>query len=134
MPGTSSHSDSVGKMTLERRLSPEEEELQAKQAELDALLNQLAQKELDLETLHAEINTFFLAYNAAVLPKAAEAKELRARIAQAMYILDPREDTQNESKEARESAEQSERDRQEQFGASEPPFVREGDLVWSYVR
>ena len=29
------------------------------QAELDALLNQLAQKELDLETLHAEINTFF---------------------------------------------------------------------------
>ena len=121
-------------MTLERRLSPEEEELQVKQAELDALLNQLAQKELDLETLHAEIDTFFLAYNAAVLPKAAEAKELRARIAQAMYILDPREDTQNESKEARESAEQSERDRQEQFGASEPPFVREGDLVWSYVR
>ena len=54
-------------MTLERRLSPEEEELQAKQAELDALLNQLAQKELDLETLHAEINTFFLAYNAALL-------------------------------------------------------------------
>ena len=107
-------------MTLERRLSPEEEELQAKQAELDALLNQLAQKELDLETLHAEINTFFLAYNAAVLPKVAEAKELRPRIAQAMYILDPREDTQNESQEARESAEQSERDRQEQFGASEP--------------
>ena len=107
-------------MTLERRLSPEEEELQAKQAELDALLNRLAQKELDLETLHAEINTFFLAYNAAVLPKVSEAKELRARIAQAMYILDPREGTQNESREARESAEQSERDRQEQFGASEP--------------
>ena len=107
-------------MTLERRISPEEEELQAKQAELDALLNQLGQKELDLETLHAEINIFFLAYNAAVLPKVAEARELRARIAQAMYILDPREDTQNESKEARESAEQSERDRQEQFGASEP--------------
>ena len=38
-------------MTLERRISPEEEELQTKKAELDALLNQLAQKELDLETL-----------------------------------------------------------------------------------
>ena len=97
-------------MTLERRLSPEEEELLAKQGELDALLDQLAQKELDLETLHAEINIFFLAYNAAVLPKVAEARELRARIAQAMYILDPREDTQNESREARESAEHGQRD------------------------
>ena len=110
MPGTSSHSDSVGKMTLERRLSPEEEELQAKQAELDALLNQLGQKELDLETLHAEINTFFLAYNAALLPKVTEAKELMSLIAQAKYILDPRENTQDESQEARESANQSEMD------------------------
>ena len=39
------------------------------------MLNQLGLKELDLETLHAEINTFFLAYNAALLPKVAEAKE-----------------------------------------------------------
>ena len=83
-------------MTLERRLSPEEE-LQAKQAELDALLNRLGLKELDLETLHAEINTFFLAYNAALLPKVAEAKELRARIAQAKYILDPRDETHDDS-------------------------------------
>jgi len=105
-------------MTLERRLSPEEEELQAKHAELDALLNQLAQKELDLETLHAEINTFFLAYNAAVLPKVAESRDLRARIAYAVYILDPRDATQNESQEAREAADQSERDRQEHLGAS----------------
>ena len=78
-------------MTLDRRLSPEEEELQAKQAELDTLLNQLAQKELDLEILHTEINTFLLAYNSALLPKVSEAKELRARIAHAMYFLDPRE-------------------------------------------
>ena len=89
---------------ITRRKSPEETELEAKQAELDALLNQLAQKELDLETLHAEINTFFLAYNAALLPKISEAQELRARIAHAMYILDPREDTKNKSQEARESA------------------------------
>ena len=107
-------------MTLERTLSPEEEEIQAKQAELDALLNQLAQQELNLETLHAEINRFFLAYNAAVLPKVSEAKELRARIAQAIYILVPRQDTQDESREARDSADQSETDYQEQFGTSEP--------------
>ena len=106
-------------MTLERRLSPEEEELQAKQAELDALLNQLGLKELDLETLHAEINTFFLAYNAAVCPKVAEARELRARIAQAIYILFPGEDTQNVARTSREAANQSERDRQEQFGTTE---------------
>lgn len=98
-------------MALERRLSPEEEELQVKQAELDALLDQLAQKELDPETLHAEINTFFLAYNAAVLPKVAEARKLRARIAYAIYILDPGEDTQNESQEARESAKPSHKKR-----------------------
>ena len=52
-------------MTIERRPSPEEEELGVKQAELDGLLDQLAQNELDLETLHAEINTFFSTYNAA---------------------------------------------------------------------
>jgi len=107
-------------MTLERRLSPEEEELQAKQAALDALLNRLAKKELDLETLHAEINTFFLAYNAGVLPKVAEARELRARIAHAIYILDPRDDTQTESQEARDAAKQSERDHREHSGTSEP--------------
>jgi predicted nucleic acid-binding Zn-ribbon protein len=107
-------------MTIERRPSPEEEELQAKQAELDALLNRLAEKELDLETLHAEINTFFLAYNAAVLPKVAEARELRARIAQAIYVLDPGAATQNESRGARDAADQSERDRQEQFETSDP--------------
>ena len=77
-------------MTIERRLSPEEEELRTKQAELDGLLDQLAQNELDLETLHAEINSFFSAYSAAaVLAKVAEAKGLRARIAQAIYVLDP---------------------------------------------
>ena len=80
-------------MTIERRLSPEEEELRTKQAELDSFLDRLAQNELDLETLHAEINSFFSAYNAAVLPKVAEAKGLRARIAQAIYVLDPTEKT-----------------------------------------
>ena len=65
-------------MTIEKRLSPEEE-LRTKQAELDGLLGWLAQNELDLETLHAEINSFFSTYNAAVLPKVAEAQGLRAR-------------------------------------------------------
>ena len=68
-------------MTIERRLSPEEE-LRTKQAELDGLLGRLTQTGLELERLQAEINSFFSRYNAAVLPKVAEAKGLRARIAQ----------------------------------------------------
>ena len=105
-------------MTIERRLSPEEEELRVKQAELDGLLDQLSEKELDLETLHAEINTFFRTYNAAILPKVAEAKDLRARLAQATYVLDPTDTARSESQEARSSADEAERDRQ---GQPQPP-------------
>ena len=104
-------------MTIERRLSPEEEELRTKQADLDSLLDRLAQNELDLETLHAEINSFFSAYNAAVLPKVAEAKGLRARIAQAIYVLDPTDTARSESQEARSSADEAARDRQGQAEA-----------------
>ena len=94
-------------MTIERRLSPEKE-LRTKQAELDGLLDRLAQNELDLERLHAEINSFFSTYNAAVLPKVAEAKGLLARVAQAIYVLDPTDTARSESQEARSSADEAE--------------------------
>jgi enamine deaminase RidA (YjgF/YER057c/UK114 family) len=95
-------------MTTERRLSPEEEELRTKQTELDGLLDRLAQNELEPETLHADINSFFTTDNAAVLPKVAEAKGLRARIAQAIYVLDPTDTARSESQEARSSADEAE--------------------------
>ena len=95
-------------MTIERRLSPEEEELRTKQAELDGLSDRLAQNELELETLHAEINSFFSTYNAAVLPKVAEAKGLRARIAQATYVLDPTDTARSEYQEAQSSSDEAE--------------------------
>ena len=94
-------------MTIEKRLSPEEE-LRTKQAELGGLLDRLAQNELDRERLHAEINSFFSTYNAAVLPKVAEAKGLLARIAQAIYVLDPTDTARSESQEARSSADEAE--------------------------
>ena len=75
-------------MSIERRLSPEEE-LRTKQAELYGLLDRLTQNELELERLHVEINSFFSTYNAAVLPKVVEVEGLQARIAQAIYVLDP---------------------------------------------
>ena len=95
-------------MTIERRLSPEEEELRTKQADLDAILDRLPQNELELEALHAEMISLFSTYNAGVLPKAAEAKGLRARIAQAIYVLDPAGTARSESQEARSSADEAE--------------------------
>ena len=94
-------------MTIERRLCPEEE-LRTKQAELDALLDRLTQNELELERLQAEINSFFSTYNAAVLPNVAEAKGLRARIAQAIYVLDPTDTVRLESQETRSSVDEAE--------------------------
>ena len=95
-------------MTIERRLSPEEDELRTKRAELDDIFDGLAQNELELETMNAEINSLFSTYNAAVLPKVAEAKGLRARIAQAIYVLDPTDTARSESQEARSSADEAE--------------------------
>ena len=94
-------------MTIERRLSPEEE-LSTKQAELDGPLDRLTQNELELERLHAEINSFFSTYNAAVFPKVAATKGLLARIAQAIYVLDPTDTARSESQEARSSADEAE--------------------------
>ena len=95
-------------MTIEKRLSPEEE-LRTKQAELDGLLDRLAQNELDLKRLHAEINSFFSTYNAAVLPKVVEVKGLQSYIAQAIYVLDPTDTARLESQETRLSVDESER-------------------------
>ena len=64
------------KLTVGRRLNPEEEEEpRTKQAKLDGFLDRLAQNELEPETLHAKINSFFSTYNAAVLPKVAEPED-----------------------------------------------------------
>ena len=58
-----------------------EEDLQTKQAELDGLLDRLAQNELG--TLHAKINSFISTYNDAGVHKVGEAKELRADMREA---------------------------------------------------
>ena len=92
-------------MTIERRLSPEEE-LRTKQAELYGLLDRLTQNELELERLHVEINSFFSTYNAAVLPKVVELEGLQARIAQAIYVLDPTDTARLESQETQSSADE----------------------------
>ena len=81
------------------------EKLQTKQADLDDLLDRLAQNEL--ETLHAKINSFFSTYNDAGVHKVAEANELRARIAQAINAPDSADIPGSESQEAQSSADQA---------------------------
>ena len=93
---------------IERRLSPKEEELRTKQVELDDILDRLAQNELELESLQAETNSLFSTYNAAVLHKVAETKGPRARMAQAIYVLDPADTARSESQETRSSADGAE--------------------------
>ena len=92
-------------MSIERRLSPEEE-LRTKQAELYGLLDRLTQNELELERLHVEINSFFSTYNAAVLPKVVEVEGLQTRIAQAICVLDPTDTVRLESQETQSSADE----------------------------
>ena len=81
-----------------------EEELQTKQAELNDLLDRLAQNKL--ETLHSETNSFFSTYNDAGMRKVGEANELRARIDQAINALDSTDIAGSESQEAQSSADQ----------------------------
>lgn len=117
-------------MTIERHLSPEEEELLVKQAELEALADQLAQKELARQTIRAEIDAFFRAYNFAIESKVVEAKELRARVAQCIYVLNPTESARFDSQEARTRADEAERDHRRQ---AEAPKEKQSDQPESFA-
>ena len=78
--------------------------MRTKRAELYGLSDRLTRNELELERLHVEINSFFSTYNAAVLPKVVEVEGLQARIAQAIYVLDPTDTAKLESQETQSSA------------------------------
>ena len=104
-------------MTIRRQPRPEEEELEVKKAELAVLEEQLALKELDLETLRSEIGTFLRVYLASVGPVALERDRLLARIASAIYALDPTEINRTRSLAATETAGEAERDQNQQDSA-----------------
>lgn len=73
---------------LVRRLSPEEEELEKKQAELAALETELAQRELDLTNLHAELHTFEQKYQQIIGTRFAELDHIEAQISEYMAYLE----------------------------------------------
>jgi chromosome segregation ATPase len=90
-------------------LTPEEEELRRKQAELAALERQLAERELELATLRAELDRIQHAYMAQVGLKYAELDRIEARISELLAASDPGdEDLQARAAEAQTRAEESE--------------------------
>ena len=95
---------------IAQRLTPEEQELKRKRAELTALEAELAQRELELTTLQAELRAFEIRYLRVVGSCYAELDKIEAEIAETLARLHPEDHTAQEHaaqtrKQARESAE-----------------------------
>ena len=95
---------------LIRKQTPEERELDKKKAELALLESTLAERELNLATLQAELHVFEQSYLRIVGSRYAEVDQVRATIAEARARLNPDDDVaQAEAEEAREQANDSAR-------------------------
>ena len=96
------------KSITNKRPSPEEQELAKKRAEFAPLEAMLAQRELDLLTLEAELNEVESIYLRVVGVQYAELDEILAQIAEAEAKLDPNNDKAKElAAKAREQADES---------------------------
>jgi ElaB/YqjD/DUF883 family membrane-anchored ribosome-binding protein len=96
------------KTGITKRLTPEQEELHKKRVELADIENALAQHELDLATLQAQINIFLTRYLTLVGLRYRELDEINAQIAEAEARLKPRKkDAKDKANEARSRAEES---------------------------
>jgi len=95
-------------MEPSHRLTPEEQELENKRAELALLETELTERELDLATLRAELAGFEARYIRIVGVLYAELDQIEAEIAEAQARLRPRDQTaQKEAAQARAQAEES---------------------------
>jgi hypothetical protein len=107
---------SASKMMITKakhRKTPEEEELDKKLTELNKLESQLAQRELDLATLHGELRTFEIRYLRIIGTRYAELDDLEAQIAEIQGRLKPKD------KHSKKSAEQARVKAQESAHAAE---------------
>lgn len=94
--------------SLTRRQTPEERELENKRAQLVALEAELAQHELDLTTLKAELTVFESRYLREVGVLYAELDEIEAQIAEAQARLNPtNQQAQEQASRARTQAQES---------------------------
>lgn len=88
--------------------TPEEEELDRKLVEFAELEGELAQRELDLATLQAELHTFQWRYFETLGGRFALLDEINAQIAELRFRLNPSDPrTQEEARRSREQARQS---------------------------
>jgi DnaJ-domain-containing protein 1 len=77
---------------LVRKLTPEEEELAKKKAELDSVEAELAQRELDLVTLHGELHSFERQYQQTIGMRYLELDRIEAQIEEYMAYLEKAQD------------------------------------------
>ncbi|MEK7760894.1 MAG: molecular chaperone DnaJ [Nitrospirota bacterium] len=93
---------------LVRAQTPEEKELVRKLAELTVLQGELAQRELDLATLQAELHAFERMYLHIVGIRYAELDEIEAQIVEALAEASPKNsEEQNRASQARAQANES---------------------------
>lgn len=112
------HLNAVMTPTVSRRLTPEERELEKKRAELVALETTLADRELELATVKADLRAFEVRYLRIVGARLAELDQIEAQIAEAEARRRPTDSTAQERAErARAQAENSAR---EAGAAAEP--------------
>jgi DnaJ-domain-containing protein 1 len=77
---------------LTRRLTPEEQELEKKQCEVSVLETQLAERELELATVQAELHAFEGEYLRVVGSRYTELDRIEAQIAEYMAYLESSRD------------------------------------------
>jgi DnaJ-domain-containing protein 1 len=77
---------------LVRKLTPEEEELAKKKAELDSVEAELTQRELDLVTLHGELHSFERQYQQIIGMRYLELDRIEAQIEEYMAYLEEAQD------------------------------------------
>lgn len=99
-------------LSLIKKMTPEEIELEKKRAELSPLEEELALKELDLTTLQIEMEAFRRRYLSIVGVKLARLDDLNAQIAELLARLDPK------NKDARKEADRSRTRAQESANAT----------------
>lgn len=82
---------------LKKKQKPEERELKEKLSELTSLEAELTQRELDLATLQAELEIFKTEYLRIVGVRYAELDETKAKIAEYLLKINPKDPNQRKS-------------------------------------
>lgn len=117
-----------------RRLGPDEEELLQKYAELAQLESELAESELNLATLLADLHAFEQQYVRRTGAAYAQLDELKARIAEALAGRSQDAQAKAEAEEARRRAQESKETSDRVAGLGESPFVYRSDELKALYR